>query len=81
MVKAINGTSPGPASGITYDIAFNTPRGSRVALGVVPSHTRPPDVVNTVAAALGSACVVQEVSGNMRFVILGEFPEFGVCPP
>lgn len=76
-VSGHTGTSPGPASGITYDVVANMEGGvTQTVRGITPIGTRLPDAVNTVAAPNGSFCHVYIVGGHFQIVVTGETFEF-----
>ncbi len=75
-VSAAIGTSPGPASGITYDILVNMGDVTQTVRGVRPIGTRLPDAINTVAAPVGSFCFVYIVGTVYQIVVTGETFEF-----
>lgn len=78
FVKSVAGTSPGPASGITYTIAVNTPEGVIEWAGVAPDNQRPPDVYDTIAAGVGTACLVYEFGGR-QWIYITEYPDSAEC--
>ncbi len=62
-VSAVHGTSPGPASGITYDVAINQPGGNFLATEVAPADARIEDT-DVFAAPVGSPVVCYLVGQN-----------------
>lgn len=80
-VAAVHGASPGPASGITYDIDVNEPSVGVVRVpGVVPNHSRWPDDLDTIAAMVGDLVHVAIVGKTMQFYIV-ETVDSAECPP
>ncbi len=78
MITAINGTNPGPASGITYDVAVNEPTGVVTYLKIVPANARPADTIDTKAAPVNTGVWVYS-SGQKMFFLIPEFPDWGTC--
>jgi hypothetical protein len=70
-IAAVHGTSPGPASGITYDVDVNEPGVGVMRLeGVAPHHQRWPDHIDTVAASVGDLVAVAIVGKSVQFHIV-----------
>lgn len=72
VVVSVQGTNPGPASGITYTIDVNMANGVVRFTGVKPSWNRPPEAFDTKAASPGTGLLVAFVAGYMQAFI----PEF-----
>lgn len=80
-VVRVNGTNPGPAAGITYDVQVNMPGGGVASwFGVVPSVGRPRGNYDVRAAPVGSE-ILAGVSGSqyVSFWIFEE-PDTEECP-
>ncbi len=79
--------SPGPVSGITYDVAVNREGQSTYThTDVVPFNARLPDEIDgepleCIGAAPGTACLVLDDQGIVYIIIAGiaEFPRMGTC--
>lgn len=77
VVRSVEGTNPGPASGITYTVDVNV--GSTVPRrmsGVKPHNARLPDAIKTVAASVGSVVAVYVIAGQHFQFLIGETFEF-----
>jgi hypothetical protein len=79
IVIAINGTNPGPASGISYNIAVDLEGAEVVFQDMVPFGARLPDDLDTVAAPVGTPIVVSDRGGNIRLLPPGESFQIEVC--
>lgn len=79
VILGINGTTPGPASGITYRITVETDGGEVVLDSMVPWGARFPDELNTVAAPVGTPVAVSDRGGYLRMLPPGESIEIEVC--
>lgn len=79
IILAVNGTNPGPASGITYDVEVDLNGGAFRMDGTIPTHGRFPDELNTVAAPVGSIVTVAERGGSLYLLPPGETIEVEVC--
>jgi len=79
VIMAINGATPGPASGISYKIAVDTQSGDVVLDSMVPWGARFPDELNTVAAPVGTPVAVSNRAGNYRQLPPGESIQIEVC--
>ena len=78
VIRAVHG-SPGPASGITYDVDINIPGVGVIAVnGVIPHNNRPPDDYDSIGAATGSAFDVYIVGGQHQYIIT-EYPDSAEC--
>lgn len=79
-VVEVSGTTPGPASGITYTIACHDPQ---VDGPFRVTNQRPvrrwPDAIDTVAFAVGSMVVGVSDAGVLQWHSM-EMPDFGACP-
>lgn len=79
-VVEVFGTTPGPASGITYTIACHDPQ---VDGPFRVTNQRPvrrwPDAIDTVAFAVGSMVVGVSDSSILQWHSM-EMPDFGACP-
>lgn len=72
--------SPGPASGITYDVNINVPGVGMVpSLGVTPHCNRPPDDYDSIGAAVGTVFEVYILGGQHQYMIR-EYPDSTECP-
>lgn len=78
MIVSVQGTNPGAASGISYTIDVNFPTGKLQLTGVKPAWNRPPDSIDTRAAAAGTACLVSIV-GDLVQAFIPEFPDWQSC--
>jgi hypothetical protein len=76
-VLAVNGTTPGPASGITYDVRVDAGGGS-VLPAMKPMTPRYPDSVDVVAIPVGSAVLVVRTEGAY-YLMTSELPDLGPC--
>lgn len=73
VIKSVQGTSPGPASGITYTVSINKPGGGVVDLaGVKPSNARP-TAADINAADVGTIVSGWIVGGNAYFTIIEQY--------
>lgn len=80
IIEAINGTNPGPASGITYDVRVYREGGGEVAMpATTPSGSRFPDDLDTVAAPVGTIVTVAERAGRLQLLPPGESFEVEIC--
>lgn len=77
VVAAVNGTTPGPASGIDYDVRVNAGGGSILA-GIKPMTPRYPDDVGVVAIPVGSSVLVVRTEGAY-YLMTSELPDLGPC--
>lgn len=81
VVESVNGSVPGPASGLTYNVALN---GSGKVLrfsNVVPANARYPDIVNVFPAPPGSGVLAQRSGDTWVFYLLaGELLQLQECP-
>lgn len=80
IIIAVNGTNPGPASGITYDVEVDLNGGAFNMFGVQPIGSRFPDDLNTVAAPAGTIVQVSDRGGYLELLPPGEAFEIEVCP-
>jgi len=72
--------SPGPASGITYDVDINIPGvGVKRVNAVKPHSNRPPDDYDSIGASVGSVFEVYIVSDHHQYLIT-EYPDSAECP-
>jgi hypothetical protein len=78
MIVSVQGTNPGAASGISYTVDVNFPAGKLQLVGVKPAWSRPPDAIDTRAAAVGTACLVSIV-GDLVQAFIPEFPDTQSC--
>lgn len=70
VIASVQGTNPGPASGITYTVEINTDNTApNIRSGVKPHNGRLPDEIHTVAAKVGTAIQVFDVGGFLQFYI------------
>ena len=79
FIASIQGTNPGPASGITYTLDINMRGGNvlRVA-GVAPSNDRLPDDVDTRACGVNTFVEVWFIAGRIHANIQ-ERMAWGAC--
>jgi hypothetical protein len=79
-IVAVQGTTPGPASGITYTIACHDPQvdGPFRVVNQRPIR-RWPDSIDTVAFAVGSMVVGVTDAAILQWHSM-EMPDFGACP-
>ena len=79
-IVEVNGTTPGPASGISYTIACHDPQ---VDGPFRVTNQRPirrwPDAIDTVAFAVGSMVVGVSDATILQWHSM-EMPDFGACP-
>lgn len=69
-VVSVQGTNPGPASGITYTVDVNMGFGPPKTLtGCKPRGKRLHDSINTVAASPGDYVEVADIGGFLKFDI------------
>lgn len=81
FVTAIDGTTPGPASGISYTVRINKDGSVLEVPRVVPSNGRLPDEWDVDAFPIGTLVLVINESGRLEFVFCpAERPATGVCP-
>lgn len=82
VVESVQGTNPGPASGITYTVLVNMPDRSESVrfAGVVPHNTRYPDDMDIRAATPGSVVSGVLIHGELQLTII-EIPDFAECSP
>ena len=79
VIRAVKG-SPGPASGITYDVDINIPGVGVIPVnGVIPHNNRPPDDYDAIGAKVGSAFEVYIIGGVHQYMIV-EYPDSVECP-
>lgn len=78
VIVSVQGTNPGPASGITYTVDVNETNGVSRLAGIVPACGRVPDAIDTKAAAPGSACLVYAMHNRLFFMIY-EWPDTASC--
>jgi len=78
IVMSVIGTNPGPASGITYEVAVFTDTGT-LNIEMEPVGSRFPDELQTVAAPEGTPVIVQQVVGEFMLMPPGESFEIEVC--
>lgn len=72
----------GPASQITYVVRVRTLAGSILYSSVRPSHRRPSDTLDIVAAKPGDQCIVQEMwTGRPKFIIFEGLPDTPCVTP
>jgi hypothetical protein len=70
VIYGVNGTTPGPSSGISYNINLSMPGNQIVsATNVVPHGTRWSDDVDINAAEPGTAVLCFDVGGRLQFFI------------
>jgi len=79
-IVEVNGTTPGPASGISYTIACHDPQvdGPFRVVNQRPIR-RWPDAIDTVAFAVGSMVVGVSDASILQWHSM-EMPDFGACP-
>lgn len=79
IVVAADGTTPGPASGMTYDIVINREDGGQFYLtGIAPVLPRWPDAVNCVRHEEGQRVMVQRSRGTY-YMLTPEMPSIEEC--
>ena len=78
IITQIIGTSPGPASGISYEVEFDRGKGP-VRQNFDPKGARLPDEINTVAAPVGTPVIIQESQGLLTLSAPGESFEIEEC--
>jgi len=87
VIVSHQGTSPGPASGITYTVRVNMPEGPVEMSNVRPHGNRYPDELKITAATPGSVITVHSVGSfdgrgpELQFVGFDELPHFKACDP
>ncbi len=71
-IAAVNGTSPGPKSGITYDIIVRFKFKDVLVSSAVPHNIRPggPDECDIHAARVGDPVTVHVRGSQIRFTII-----------
>jgi len=67
------------ASGLTYTVDMQLNGGVVRQSGIKPSTNRPPDTIDTLAAAVGSWFLAYESSPGNYVYLLQEFPDFAAC--
>lgn len=72
IITGHTGTSPGPASGIAYDLYVNSPDNPRVVTGIKPTGYRQPDFARVVALANGTPVPVYYSGEFMVFCFPNE---------
>jgi hypothetical protein len=78
VIVSVQGTNPGPASGITYTVTINLPSGTVATFaGVVPHNYRQPDSIDTIAATPGTWFTAFDVGGVMQYQIIEGFATTG----
>ena len=81
VIKAVTGTTPGPASGITYTIAVIQPDGGVVNYENCVNYNRPfGSGLDIRAARVGSRVLVIDNKQTLDFLVFGEEPDYGPCP-
>jgi hypothetical protein len=79
IVTASAGTTPGPASGITYSGIYQDSEGNRFEVSnLVPTCDRPPDTIDTRAAPAGSTWPAAMIGGVLSVTIV-EREDYGNC--
>lgn len=81
QISAVIGTTPGPASGLTYKVKYTAPGGGVVETPpLVPAnhHERPPDTVDVVAVPVATWVIGAEENGLTLF-FFRERDDFGAC--
>lgn len=81
LVIAINGEHPGPASGISYDVAVRTANGGEQVLqNIAPKPDRRwPDQLNTVPVPVGAEVTIRLRLGTMQMLPPGEQVQTEEC--
>jgi hypothetical protein len=80
IIEAVVGTTPGPASGISYDVRVYRESGGDLRLtAITPTGERFPDEINTVAAKVGTVVIVAERGGRLSLLPPGESFEAEEC--
>lgn len=80
VVERVNGTSPGPSSGITYDITANLPSGPVRLTNQRPSVWRYGDAVDIDAGLLVGRLVIGAMIGQYLWWEFYEPQAFALCP-
>ena len=79
-VVSAQGTTPGPASAITYTIKVDE-NGSIIQLtGIVPENRPHGSEIDIRAARPGSLVLVCYRDQRTDFLVFGEEPDYGPCP-
>lgn len=79
VVIAADGATPGPASGMTYDVVINLPSGGRFLMeGAAPALPRWPDSVDCVRHEEGQIVHVQRSLG-VYYMMTPELPAVEEC--
>lgn len=74
VIRSVQGTSPGPATGITYTVEFSMPSGQTATMAnVKPHNSRYPDTIDTVAATVGTAVLAFDIGDVMQVFIFEMF--------
>jgi len=80
VIVSVQGTNPGPASGISYTVKLNLPDGTTPTYsGVKPHNYRHPDTIDTIAATIGSGFFAFSIGGVFQYQIIEGFATQG-CP-
>lgn len=81
VVVSVQGTDPGPASGITYTVDVNIPSvGVQRVAGVSSDFGRYPDELDVRAQPVDTACAVYIMPNGFMQFDLREIPDFAECP-
>lgn len=81
IVRSFAGTSPGPASGLTYTIDAYFPRAGLVTLaGQTPACERRPDTVDVTAVAIGTGVLGILFDGQIIQWMFRELDAYAECP-
>lgn len=78
VVESVQGTNPGPASGISYTVKVSAGGGVASIPGIKPTSRRLPDTFDTVAAPPGTPVEIVSVSGILK-VSIDEFFDTTTC--
>lgn len=81
IIQSVQGTTPGPASAISYTctVQFPSQRYVNVA-GIVPCGTRPDDTYDTDAAGVGTCWPATLINGQLHAHIHESKADDDECP-
>lgn len=79
VVMSVQGTTPGPASGISYTVGINLASGVRIVDGVKPHGNRWPDALDIDGAAMVNQPIGGEVVGGRVLWKFFEPPVLRTC--
>lgn len=78
LIEEVDGTTPGPASGLKYKVRLNLDGGTFITPLMSPATPRWPDAVNVVAFQLSQPVLVIR-SKNTYYLMNSELPSIEEC--